>query len=162
MAWWEEIELNGLTFVCTPARHFSGRYILDSNKSLWASWLIKDENYSIYDSGDSGYSDHFKEINKKYGNVDLALMDAGQYNEKWHNVHMFPEETVQASLDLKASVTMPIHWGAFKLSNHPWDDPVKRFIIEAKDKEVNYMTSRIGETVNLSDYQIHQETWWEE
>lgn len=162
MAWWEEIDLNGLSFICTPARHFSGRYLIDSNDTLWSSWLIKDENYSIFTSGDGGYGDHFKEINSRYGDVDLALLNSGQYSESWHDVHMFPEEAVQASIDLNATVAMPIHWGSFVLSDHPWDDPAKRFVRQAQEMNVNYMISRIGKTVSISDYLDNQEPWWEE
>lgn len=162
MSWWEELELNGLSFVCTPARHFSGRFVIDSNDTLWSSWLIKDENYTIFDSGDSGYGDHFKEINARYGNVDFALLDSGQYSESWHDVHMFPEEAVQAAVDLNANISMPIHWGAFALSNHPWDDPAKRFVRQASELGINYMVSRIGKTVSINDYLDNQETWWEE
>ncbi|MBP5683904.1 MAG: MBL fold metallo-hydrolase [Bacilli bacterium] len=162
LAWWEEVELNDLKFVCTPARHFSGRMLIDSNESLWSSWLIKDENHSIFDSGDSGYGKHFEEIEKKYGKVDFALIDSGQYNESWHQVHMFPEESVDAAIDLKADVAMPIHWGAFKLSNHPWNDPAYRFVRQAEELGVNYMVSKIGKTVNIDDYLDNQEVWWEE
>lgn len=162
MSWWEEMEINDLKFVCTPSRHFSGRMLIDSNESLWSSWIIKDENTTIFDSGDGGYGDHFKEIESKYGPIDLALLDSGQYSESWHDVHMFPEEAVKAAIDLKASVAMPIHWGAFSLSNHLWNDPAKRFSIEAKELEVHYMISKIGKTVSISDYENNQEEWWEE
>ena len=162
MARWEEIELNDLKFVCTPARHFSGRMLIDSNETLWSSWLIQDDKHTIFDSGDSGYGDHFKEIEKKYGKVDFALLDAGEYNESWHEVHMFPEESVKAAIDLKADLAMPIHWGAFKLSNHPWNDPAYRFVLEADELGVKYMVSKIGKTVNIKDYTDNQEDWWTE
>lgn len=160
MAWWEEKNINGLLIACTPARHFSGRYIFDSNDTLWSSWILKDKNYTIFDSGDGGYYSHFKEIKEKYGSVDLAILDGSQYSESWHDVHMFPEEAVNASLDLEAKVTLLDHYGAYSLSDNSWDDPVNRFTISAKENNVEYMTPLIGETVNLKNYKNYQDEWW--
>ena len=162
MAWWEEIDEDGLLIACTPARHFSGRYILDSSKSLWASFVFKDENNTVYDSGDTGYGDHFKEINKKYGKFDLVLLDSGQYNGSWHEVHMFPEESVMAAKDLQAEVSMPIHWGAFVLSKHSWDDPVDRFTRRAKEEKIEYITPKIGQTVSMMNYDQYKTEWWKD
>ena len=160
MAWWEEINEDGLIIASTPARHFSGRYILDSSKSLWSGYIFKDENNTVYDSGDGGYGDHFKEIKEKYGKIDLALLDSGQYNGDWHEVHMYPEEAVEAAKDLDAQVSMPIHWGAFVLSKHAWDDPVDRFTRRAKEEKKEVITPKIGQTVNMVNYESYQEQWW--
>jgi len=157
MAWWEEIDVDGLTIACTPSRHFSGRYILDTGQALWAGFIFKDENNTIFDSGDGGYGDHFKEIKEKYGDIDSA-----QYNTEWHNVHMFPEEAVEAAKDLNASIAMPVHWGAFVLSSHSWDDPVSRFTRRAKEEHVEYMSPKLGQTVNLMNYDQYQEEWWKD
>ena len=160
MAWWEEKNINGLLIACTPSRHFSGRYIFDSNDTLWSSWILKDDNNMIFDSGDGGYGDHFKEINEKYGSPTLAILDGSQYNEAWHDVHMFPEEAGQASIDLNAKITFLDHYGAYSLSDHSWDDPVNRFTTYAKEKNIEYMTPLIGETVNIKDYKEYQKEWW--
>ena len=160
MAWWEEKNINGLLIACTPSRHFSGRYIFDSNDTLWSSWILKDEKNTIFDSGDGGYGSHFKEINEKYGDITLAILDGSQYNEAWHNVHMFPEEAVQAAIDLNAKITFLDHYGAYSLSNHSWDDPVNRFVMRAKEKNIEYITPLIGETVNLNDYKNYKNEWW--
>lgn len=162
MAWWEEKDINGLTIACTPSRHFSGRYILDSNDTLWCSWILKDENNTVFDSGDGGYGDHFKEIKEKYKDITLAILDGSQYSESWHDVHMFPEEAGQASIDLEARITFLDHYGAYCLSNHSWDDPVNRFTMFAKEKNIEYMTPLIGETVNLKDYKNYQKEWWKD
>ncbi|MBR1413082.1 MAG: MBL fold metallo-hydrolase [Bacilli bacterium] len=161
MAWWEETKVKDLTIACTPAQHFSGRFILDGGNALWSSWIIKSDNYTIFNSGDTGYSNHFKEISEKY-DIDFAMLDGAQYNEAWHSIHMFPEESVQATIDLKAKVSMLEHFGAFVLSNHSWDDPINRFSIEAKEKNINYITPLIGETVNLKEYQNYQTEWWKD
>ena len=160
MAWWEEKNVNGLLIACTPSRHFSGRYVLDSNDTLWSSWILKDDNHTIFDSGDGGYGDHFKEIKEKYGQINLAILDGSQYDESWHDVHMFPEEAANASIDLDANITFLDHYGAYSLSNHSWDDPVNRFVMRAKEINIEYMTPLIGETVNLNDYKNYQNEWW--
>ncbi len=160
MAWEEEINVQGLTIGCMPAKHYSGRKIIDSGNTLWASWVLKNDNYQIYDSGDSGYGSHFEDIYKKYGTFDLVLMDSGQYDQAWSNVHMNPEESVTASKVLHAEVAMPIHWGSFVLAHHPWDDPAESFTHYAKEKNLETVTPKIGETFSLANYQNYQEHWW--
>ena len=162
MAWWEEYKDDGIVVACTPSRHFSGRFLFDSSTTLWSSWIIKDEYNTIFDSGDTGYGDHFKEISEKYNDISLSLLDSSQYNERWHSVHMFPEEAVQASIDLKTKVAMAVHWGAFVLSNHAWDDPADRFTRRALEENVEYMQPKLGQTVSLKEYKKYQEKWWKE
>ena len=154
--------VDGLKIACTPARHFAGRYIFDSDYTLWSSFVLKDEYNTIFDSGDTGYGDHFEEISRRYGEISLALLDGAQYNEKWHDVHMFPEESVMASLKMDAKVSMLVHHSAFTLSNHAWDDPLERFTRYAKENSVEYMQPKLGETVNLKDYKNYQENWWKD
>lgn len=159
MAWWEETEINGLKIACTPARHYSGRSLNDRYKSLWSSWVFIDEFHKVFESGDTGFDTHFEEIHNKYGDFDLALLDSGQYDKRWKSTHMVPEESVLAGKILNAKVIMPIHWGTFKLSNHPWDDPVERFVLTAKEENIKYMVPKIGQTV-LYDKDISTEKWW--
>lgn len=157
--WWQEADFHGLKLVCTPAQHFSGRGLSDGATTLWGSWVIKSNNYNIYFSGDSGYGSHFKEIGEKYGPFDFAMMECGQYNEMWSEIHMMPYQTVDASIDIKAKVMMPIHWASFKLALHPWDDPVLQSTKFAKEKGVQITTPKIGEPVIVDD-QYPQEEWW--
>jgi len=125
--WWQEVAFDDLVFKCAPAQHFSGRGLSDNGNTLWSSWIIQSGTENIFFSGDSGYGPHFKEIGEKYGPFDFGMMECGQYNELWKEIHMMPEETAQAGVDVKAKVIMPIHWGAFKLAMHPWVDPIERF-----------------------------------
>jgi L-ascorbate metabolism protein UlaG (beta-lactamase superfamily) len=111
MDWWEEVNFEGITLVSTPARHFSGRGVLDRYSSLWCSWVIKGNEKAIFFGGDSGYDKSFKEIGKKYGPFDFAMLECGQYDEQWPDIHMMPQETVQANIGLKSNLLMPIHWG---------------------------------------------------
>ena len=162
MAWWEEIQVNGLTVACTPARHYSGRSLNDRNASLWASWVLRNDFYQVFESGDTGYGGHFSQIDEKYGPFDLALVDCAQYDTAWHDVHMFPEEAAAAAGELNAQTVMPIHWGAFKLANHAWDDPAERLVQGAEDIGLTANTPMLGETVTWGDRENHQARWWRE
>ncbi|MDO5293068.1 MAG: MBL fold metallo-hydrolase [bacterium] len=162
LAWWEEISIEGFIIACTPTRHFSGRSITDQSKSLWCSWVIKNASSKLFASGDGGYGTHFKEINNRYGAFDLAIMECGQYDVAWPQVHMTPEETYQAACDLEADVIVPIHWGAYKLAKHPWDDPAERILLAAGENENHVITPMIGETVELADYSSHMHRWWKD
>lgn len=147
--WWEEIKFDDLTIRCTPAQHFSGRGISDREKTLWCSWIIESDDENLFFSGDSGYASHFKEIGEKYGPFDFAFMECGQYNNLWPLVHMLPEETAQAGLDIKAKKMMPIHWGAFKLASHSWTEPVERISKKAKELNVDLVIPKIGEIIEI-------------
>lgn len=160
MARWEEFDLEGLTIGCTPTKHYSGRLKLGSNDTLFASWVLKDEHNQVYFCGDSGYGSHFDDIHDKYGDFDIVLMDGAQYNMAWHDSHMFPEESVMACGMLGAKVAMPIHWGAFSLAPHAWDDPVTRFTAAAEKAGLTTVTPMIGATVDADDISAHQIHWW--
>jgi len=158
--WWGEIMLEDLQFVCAPARHFSGRAILDRNTTMWASWIIKSENFTIYFSGDSGYGPHFKEIGEKYGPFDFAMLECGQYDKRWESIHMMPEQTAQAAIDLNAKMAMPIHCGSFVLALHSWKDPVERVTKKAQELGVNMITPKIGQQIVLNDPTVEKNNWW--
>ncbi|WP_258035116.1 MBL fold metallo-hydrolase, partial [Bacillus thuringiensis] len=145
--WWDEITFDNIKLVCAPARHFSGRSMTDRDCSLWCSWLILGQETKIFFSGDSGYAPHFKEIGDKYGPFDLTLMECGQYDPRWSAIHMLPEETVQAHIDVQGELLLPIHWGAFTLALHEWSDPIERVTKEANRLEVKITTPQIGESI---------------
>lgn len=147
--WWDELEWEGLKLVCTPARHFSGRGRGKRDRSLWCSWVIHSPERRIFFSGDSGYGPHFQQIGEKYGPFDLALMECGQYDVRWVDIHMLPEQTVQACLDVQGKRLLPIHWGAFTLALHDWDDPIRRVVAQAEMSGVPMATPQIGEILRL-------------
>ena len=155
--WWDEVTFDNIKLVCAPARHFSGRSMTDRDRSLWCSWLILGQETKVFFSGDSGYAPHFKEIGDKYGPFDLTLMECGQYDTRWSAIHMLPEETVQAHIDVKGELLLPIHWGAFTLALHEWSDPIERVTKEAKRLGVNITTPQIGESITLKSKIIPQQ-----
>lgn len=157
--WWQSISFNGVDFICTPAQHFSGRITGKENKTLWASWVVRSSEQSLFYSGDTGYSDHFKVIGDRLGPFDVAFIENGQYDEKWFAVHMLPEESAQAFLDVKGKNYVPVHWGMFELSFHNWFDPIEAIVSIAEQKGINLLTPQIGETVEVYSDQIFAK-WW--
>lgn len=157
--WWEASKLNNLNIVFTPSRHFSGRGLSDRFATLWGSWIIQGENDKLFFSGDGGYGPHFKEIGDKYGPFDFAMMECGQYNKSWSEIHMMPEESAQAAKDLNTKVMMPIHWGAFTLALHDWTDPVERVIKAADKLNIPISTPEIGKPSNWKE-EVVVFPWW--
>lgn len=160
--WWDEMKYKDLTVALTPSRHFSGRGIFNSNTTLWGGWVILGEKTRLYTSGDGGYGPHFKEIGKKYGPFDMTLIEGGQYDKRWSYVHMIPEQSVQANLDVNGKNMMLMHWGAFTLAHHGWKEPIERALKEAKKVKVNLIAPEVGKTVPLdSDMNIPVYSWWD-
>lgn len=162
MNWGDSIKYKEVTFICTPARHFSGRGLWNRNTTLWCSWVINSPQKNLFFSGDSGYGPHFKAIGEQYGPFDFAMMECGQYDKRWENIHMLPEQTVKAAQDIQTKLMMPIHWGAFRLAFHDWDNPVKRATLAAKKEGMPLITPKIGETIILNDQPVRSENWWED
>ncbi|MFJ8134931.1 MBL fold metallo-hydrolase [Streptomyces sp. NPDC096013] len=125
--WHEETKVGGLTLTATPARHFCGRGLRNTQHTLWASWVVAGDEHRIYHSGDTGYFDGFKDIGTAHGPFDATMIQIGAYSEFWPDIHMTPEEGLRAHLDLQGGqphgVLLPIHWGTFNLALHPWAEP---------------------------------------
>jgi len=162
LAWWQSVDIQGLQITCTPARHNSSRnFLLDSYKTLWASFVFIDDKYKVFESGDTGFDSHFQAIHEKFGTFDLAILECGQYNTRWISTHMTPKESVKAGQILNAGVVLPIHWGAFSLAQHPWDDSIERFVFNAKKENISYTTPMIGETIDYEKY-LPTLSWWKD
>ena len=101
-------------------------------------------------------------IGDKYGPFDIALLECGQYNERWSDIHMMPEETAQAGLDVKAKKIMPIHWAGFKLALHEWTDPIVRVQEKAKELNIELITPRIGQEIKVKDSIHNYSNWWKD
>ncbi|MGR6544093.1 MBL fold metallo-hydrolase [Paenibacillus tundrae] len=159
--WWDEMEFEGITLALGPARHFSGRSLFNMNSTLWGSWVISGTENRLFISGDGGYGAHFEEIGRKYGPFDLAIIEGGQYDKKWSDIHMIPEQSIQASLDVNTTKMMLSHWGAFTLASHDWRDPIQRAIKAAKEKDVDIVVPQIGETLSISALKPALPSWWD-
>ncbi|MET0293012.1 MAG: MBL fold metallo-hydrolase [Steroidobacteraceae bacterium] len=157
--WWQGTTIDGVQFTATPAQHFSGRGLMDGDKTLWASWVIVDGEHRYFFSGDGGYFDGFAEIGRRFGPFDVAMVETGAYDKRWAYVHMLPEETVRAHQDLRGRTLLPIHNGTFDLAMHAWDDPFERVSKLAAELGIALSTPRMGERVDLTAPQPTQ-AWW--
>ena len=149
-----------LTLHLLTTRHFSGR-TLRPDQSLWAGFLLETPHRRIYFSGDGGYGEHFAAVGKAFGPIDLAILENGQYNANWKYMHMLPEETAQAAVDLQAAALLPVHSCKFSIAAHPWDEPLKRLVTASKGKPYRLLTPMIGEPVYLNDREQIFQHWWE-
>ncbi|MDE1179929.1 MBL fold metallo-hydrolase [Paraburkholderia sp.] len=157
--WWQTDSIDGLTLTATPAQHFSGRSLFDSNSTLWASWVIADDDLRVFFSGDTGYFDGFKTIGDRLGPFDVTLIETGAYDAQWPYVHMQPDDTVQAHADLRGRWLVPIHNGTFDLAMHQWQEPFERVVGLAAARGIPLSTPRMGERVDLAA--PHRgERWW--
>jgi L-ascorbate metabolism protein UlaG (beta-lactamase superfamily) len=159
LAWWESTRVAGLQLSATPAQHFSGRGMFDRNQTLWASWVIDSGESRIFFSGDTGYFDGFKEIGERFGPFDLAMVETGAYDPQWPDVHMQPEESLQAHIDVRGKVMLPIHNGTFDLSLHAWSDPFERITALAAERRLPLATPEIGRRLDLRA-PVNGDQWW--
>jgi L-ascorbate metabolism protein UlaG (beta-lactamase superfamily) len=157
--WHETFEEDEISLTTASGRHFSGRGIT-RGQTLWSSFILKTKTHNLFLGGDSGYDRHFKEIGEKHGPFDIAILESGQYNTSWPHIHMMPEETVQASIDLKAKVLLPVHWGKFALAMHAWNEPITRVLKKAKELNVTVTTPMIGEALCIGE-DLPSKVWWE-
>ncbi|WP_328779178.1 MBL fold metallo-hydrolase [Streptomyces canus] len=148
--WHESTQVAGLTLTATPARHFCGRGLRNTQHTLWASWVVSSGEHRVYHSGDTGYFEGFKDIGASFGPFDATMIQLGAYSEFWPEIHMTPEEAVRSHLDLQGGdaaegVLLPIHWGTFNLAQHPWAEPADRTMLLAHKAGVAMATPRPGE-----------------
>ena len=158
--WDAVVDFGDLKIHFLPSQHFSGRF-LTTNPTLWCAFAFETPARKVFLSGDGGYGKHFKAIGEKFGGFDLALMENGQYNLRWHAIHMLPEETVQATLDIRARQLITSHNGKFALGMHPWQEPYLEITRLSEGKSFERLTPMIGEKVLIGQSGQHFEHWWE-
>ncbi|QES90058.1 MBL fold metallo-hydrolase [Rhizosphaericola mali] len=159
-SWGEEIVLsNQIHMYYTPARHFAGRG-LSRNISLWTSYVLITPTKKIFLGGDSGYGPHFKEIGEKFGPFDFGFLECGQYNENWPFIHSLPKEIIQEAKELQLKNFIPVHNSKFKLSLHPWYEPLETITQLAEENNQTITTPKIGEVVYWNDLGKNWEKWW--
>jgi L-ascorbate metabolism protein UlaG (beta-lactamase superfamily) len=132
--WWDERRVEGVTFTCVPAQHFSGRTPWDRNRRLWSGWVLAGRARRLYFAGDTAYYDGLKEIGARLGPFDLAAIPIGAYLPPviMQPSHTSPEEALAAFADVRGRVFVPVHWGTFDLADEPLDEPPRRLQAEAR------------------------------
>ena len=157
---WQSTKVADLEFTLTPAQHFSGRGLSDRNDTLWGSWVIRNHKFSLFYSGDSGYFNGFKEIGEKYGPFDLTIIETGAYDKDWPDVHMTPDQSIQAHLDVKGKKMLPAHNGTFDLAFHPWYEPLERVTSLGRKADVDIITPIVGEPIDVIAGASNL-SWWQ-
>jgi len=158
--WYDQFEFgDGIKIHLLPARHYSNR-LLKENQTLWAGFALESATRRLFLSGDSGYDPHFAEIGRRYGGFDFAALDCGQYDERWANIHMNPEEAVAAAKDLNAATLLPSHVGRFTIARHAWDEPFIRVASASSGGGPRLLTPVIGEPVRLENERQEFARWW--
>ncbi len=133
--WWQDTRIGDVNITATPARHFSARRIGDRNHTLWCGFAFEVGGKRAFFAGDTAYHPEFAAIGARLGPFDLAMIPIGAYDPRWfmHVVHADPEEAVQLYGDVTAAhpaapapLMLAIHWGTFRLTDEPMDEPTKR------------------------------------
>ena len=159
--WWESTRMGSLELTCTPARHLSGRTLRRPNKTLWSSWAVHGPNHRIYFGGDTGPTKSFEEISRRYGPFDLTILPIGGYGDQWPDIHLTPEQAVTAHIALRGERLLPVHWGAFDVALHPWNEPIERLVSSARANHVEFITPQIGDVVDVDTNKPHSQ-WWDD
>ena len=182
------VESGVFRFHCLTARHYSSRGLLDRDKTLWASFLVEygvnlgeskhkdsrdlhdSQSKKIFIGGDSGYGAHFAEFGKRFGTIDLAFLDNGQFNARWEWIHAFPHQNLKIAKELNAKAIMPVHNSKFRLAPHEWSEPLEQiYTLYLQGKSQNkfdflLLTPQVGQIVPLwSEYKKGDfSAWWRE
>ncbi|MDT3430807.1 MBL fold metallo-hydrolase [Stenotrophomonas maltophilia] len=156
--WWQSVDLGPVRVTFVPAQHYSRRGLTDINETLWGGFIVEGDSVCIYHSGDTGYFDGFREIGHRFPAIDAALLPIGAYEPSWfmRRQHMNPEEAVQAYMELGAGDFFAMHWGTFKLTYEPLDEPPVRLAAEWKRLGLPRAEMRVlavGETANVWRFQ---------
>lgn len=124
--WWQQINWQGLTLHCVPARHWSMRNLWDRNRSLWCGWLVESDSVRFWFSGDTGYTPELLQIPQRIGTITTAALPIGAYQPRWFMAlhHMDPQNAVRLWQQLGRPQAIPIHWGVFELADESLDMPV--------------------------------------
>ena len=159
--WSESTTVGALKVTATPARHFSGRGLTDRNHTLWASFSVAGPRHRIFHSGDTGPFAGFETIGSEHGPFDLTLVKIGAYGDNWPDIHLTPEQAVEAHTHLRGVVLLPIHWSTFNLAYHAWDEPAARVVAAAVARGTRLVVPRPGESIEPANAPAVR-AWWRE
>jgi L-ascorbate metabolism protein UlaG (beta-lactamase superfamily) len=154
LRWWQEVPCQGVRIHFVPAQHWSRRGLVDTNRTLWGGFVVQGGSASIYHSGDTAWFDGFAEIGRRHPGIDAALLPIGAYDPPWfmERQHLNPEQALRAFQALGAARMVPMHWGTFKLTDEPLDEPPRRLEAERARLGIDPEAARvlaIGETIAI-------------
>jgi L-ascorbate metabolism protein UlaG (beta-lactamase superfamily) len=161
--WWESHRVagTGVEITAAPAQHFSGRGLRDRNATLWASMAIRGPRHSVFFSGDTGLTTEYAAIRRRLGPFDLVMLEIGAFHPSWGDIHLGPDNALEAHALLGGGALLPVHWGTFALAMHDWDDPIERLVASGARRDVQLVLPRLGEPAE-PDHQRSPWPWWRE
>lgn len=150
MDWYDQSPITNdqLQITCIPSRHFSNRLLGKRNQTLWASFMVEAGGRKVYIGGDGGYDKRFREIHERFGSIDLAFLENGQYNANWKYIHTTPEDLEKVILDLQAKQVFTVHHDKYSLAMHPWYEPDSVAHNLAARHNIHLLDAPIGTVVN--------------
>jgi L-ascorbate metabolism protein UlaG (beta-lactamase superfamily) len=157
--WGESASVRGLRFTATPCQHFSGRGLGDRNATLWSSWVLEGERHKVFFSGDTGWSEQFRETGARHGPFDLVLLEIGAYHPSFDAIHLGPENALRVLEMLGGGTLLPVHWGTFDLALHGWDEPAETLVRLAAEQRVRVITPALGLVTEPSELE-GPTPWW--
>ena len=161
--WWESHLLPGseLTVTAAPSQHFSGRGLKDRNAALWSSLVLESPRHRVFFSGDTGLTTEYAAIRERFGPFDLVMLEVGAFHPAWGDIHLGPENALEALALLGGGAFLPVHWGTFALALHDWDEPAETLFALAPKQAARLVMPRLGEAVEPS--RVEGVTpWWRE
>ncbi|MCP3978142.1 MAG: MBL fold metallo-hydrolase [bacterium] len=157
LGWWQTAETDALRITLVPARHWSRRFLFDTNRTLWGGFVIQSATRSVYHAGDSAWFDGFREIGRRFPGLDAALLPIGSYDPPWfmEAMHMNPEQAGAAFLDSGARRMIAMHWGTFRLTDERLAEPAERAHAWWLDHDPGdgreMLVPSVGQTIELHD-----------
>jgi L-ascorbate metabolism protein UlaG (beta-lactamase superfamily) len=159
--WWESYTLPNadLTVTAAPSQHFSGRTLKSRNATLWSSLVIRSSRHTVFFSGDTGLTTEYSAIRERLGPFDLVMLEVGAFHPAWGDIHLGPENALEALSLLGGGAFLPVHWGTFSLAMHAWDAPAETLLALGPKKGVQLVMPRLGEPVEPA-HADRVTPWW--
>jgi L-ascorbate metabolism protein UlaG (beta-lactamase superfamily) len=157
--WWERFDHKGLTITAAPSQHFSGRAVGGRNSTLWSSFSVRGLKHAVFFSGDTGLTPEYDEIRLELAPFDLVMLEVGAFHPAWGDIHLGPENALEALKLLGGGMLLPVHWGTFNLAMHAWDEPGEVLLDLAPKRGVPLVMPRLGQPVEPARVE-RVEPWW--
>ena len=161
--WWERytLPLADLSVHAAPSQHFSGRGLKDRNATLWSSLVIESPRHRVFFSGDTGLTTEYAAIRERFGPFDLVMLEVGAFHPAWGDIHLGPENALEALALLGGGAFLPVHWGTFALAMHDWDEPAETLLALGPQRGAQLLMPRLGEPVEPARGPAAA-PWWRE
>lgn len=159
--WWQSHRLpnSEVEVTAAPSQHFSGRGLKDRNATLWSSLVVRTPRHSVFFSGDTGLTDQYAEIRQRLGPFDLVMLEVGAFHPSWGDIHLGPDNALEALALLGGGAFLPVHWGTFSLGLHAWDQPAETLLRLAPPRGVHLLMPQLGEAVEPAQV-VSVTPWW--